>query len=32
MGGGAIMGQGVGLQGQTYVIPTMFNTAVEIKP
>jgi hypothetical protein len=29
---GAIWGQGVGLQGQTYAIPTMFNTAEEIKP
>jgi hypothetical protein len=29
---GAIWGQGVGLQGQTYAIPTMFNTAAEIKP
>lgn len=29
---GAIMGQGVGLQGQTYAIPTMFDTAEEIQP
>ena len=29
---GAVMGQGVGLQGQTYAIPTMFNTTAEIKP
>lgn len=29
---GAIMGQGVGLQGKTYAIPTMFNTVGEIKP
>ncbi|MDR2382768.1 MAG: hypothetical protein LBD76_02665 [Prevotellaceae bacterium] len=29
---GAIWGQGVGLQGQTYAIPTMFNTATKIKP
>ena len=29
---GAIWGQGVGLQGQTYAIPTMFDTAEEIKP
>jgi hypothetical protein len=29
---GAVWGQGVGLQGQTYAIPTMFNTAAEIKP
>jgi hypothetical protein len=29
---GAIWGQGVGLQGQTYAIPTMFRTAEEIKP
>lgn len=29
---GAVMGQGVGLQGQTYAIPTMFSTAAEIKP
>ena len=29
---GAIMGQGVGLQGQTYAIPTMFDTTDEIKP
>ena len=28
---GAIMGQGVGLQGQTYAIPTMFNTTGEIQ-
>jgi hypothetical protein len=29
---GAAWGQGVGLQGQTYAIPTMFDTAAEIKP
>jgi hypothetical protein len=29
---GAVRGQGVGLQGQTYAIPTMFNTVAEIKP
>jgi hypothetical protein len=29
---GAVWGQGVGLQGQTYAIPTMFDTAEEIKP
>jgi hypothetical protein len=29
---GAIWGQGVGLQGQTYAIPTMFDSIVEIKP
>ncbi|MDR0691919.1 MAG: hypothetical protein LBF69_02640 [Prevotellaceae bacterium] len=29
---GAVWGQGVGLQGQTYAIPTMFDTAAEIKP
>jgi hypothetical protein len=29
---GALWGQGVGLQGQTYAIPTMFGTAAEIKP
>lgn len=29
---GAIMGQGEGLQGQTYAIPTMFSTFQEIKP
>ena len=29
---GAIWGQGVGLQGKTYAIPTMFNSVVEIKP
>jgi hypothetical protein len=29
---GAIWGQGVGLQGQTYAIPTMFDTTAEIKP
>jgi hypothetical protein len=29
---GAIMGQGVGLQGRTYAIPTMFRTVDEIKP
>lgn len=29
---GAIMGQGEGLQGKTYAIPTMFKTVEEIKP
>jgi len=29
---GAVMGQGVGLQGMTYAIPTMFSTVDEIKP
>jgi hypothetical protein len=29
---GAIWRQGVGLQGQTYAIPTMFDTIEEIKP
>jgi hypothetical protein len=29
---GAIWGQGVGLQGQTYAIPTVFNTVAKIKP
>ena len=29
---GAIWGQGVGLQGKTYAIPTMFNSVEEIKP
>ena len=29
---GAIMGQGVGLQGRTYAIPTMFGSVDEIKP
>jgi hypothetical protein len=29
---GAVWGQGVGLQGQTYAIPTMFKTAEEMKP
>ena len=29
---GAIMGQGVGLQGQTYAIPTMHGGINEIKP
>jgi hypothetical protein len=29
---GAIWGQGVGLQGQTYAIPTMFRAAEQIKP
>lgn len=29
---GAVWGQGVGLQGQTYAIPTMFDTAAAIKP
>ena len=29
---GAVMGQGTGLQGQTYAIPTMFATTGEIRP
>jgi len=29
---GAVWGQGVGLQGKTYAIPTMFQTAEEMKP
>ena len=29
---GAKMGQGIGLQGQTYAIPTMFSTVDELKP
>jgi len=29
---GAVFGQGVGLQGKTYAIPTMFKTAKEMKP
>jgi hypothetical protein len=29
---GAVWGQGTGLQGQTYAIPTMFDTTAEIKP
>lgn len=29
---GAVMGQGVGMQGQSYAIPTMFKTVAEIKP
>ncbi|MDR1458799.1 MAG: hypothetical protein LBI60_01085 [Bacteroidales bacterium] len=29
---GAIQGQGEGLQGQTYAIPTMFNSVEEIQP
>ncbi|MDR0757478.1 MAG: hypothetical protein LBF85_06515 [Tannerella sp.] len=29
---GAVWGQGTGLQGQTYAIPTMFDSAAEIKP
>jgi hypothetical protein len=29
---GAVWGQGAGLQGQTYAIPTMFATVAEIKP
>jgi hypothetical protein len=29
---GAVWGQGVGLQGQTYAIPTMFDTTEKIKP
>ena len=29
---GAVMGQGVGLQGKTYAIPTMFGSVREIKP
>jgi hypothetical protein len=29
---GAVWGQGNGLQGQTYAIPTMFDSVEEIKP
>ena len=29
---GAIMGQGVGLQGRSYAIPTTYNDIAEIKP
>ena len=29
---GAVYGQGVGMQGDTYAVPTMFNTAEEIRP
>jgi len=29
---GAVMGQGTGLQGKTYAIPTMFRTVDKIKP
>ncbi|MDR1338761.1 MAG: hypothetical protein LBK58_01680 [Prevotellaceae bacterium] len=29
---GAVWGKGVGLQGQTYAIPTMFGIVEEIKP
>ena len=29
---GAVMGQGVGMQGQTYAIPTMFASTEEIRP
>jgi hypothetical protein len=29
---GAVWGQGVGLQGRTYAIPTMFEKAQEMKP
>lgn len=29
---GAVWGQGEGIQGQSYAIPTMFNTVEEIKP
>ncbi|GHT79202.1 hypothetical protein AGMMS50262_22630 [Bacteroidia bacterium] len=32
MNWGTIWGQGVGLQGQTYAIPTMFGSVDEIKP
>jgi hypothetical protein len=32
MNWGAVWGQGAGLQGQTYAIPTMFNSAAAIKP
>jgi hypothetical protein len=32
MNWGAIWGQGIGLQGQTYAIPTMFDSVDEIKP
>lgn len=28
----AVMGQGVGLQGESYAIPTMFNSVEEIRP
>lgn len=29
---GAVMGQGTGLQGKTYAIPTMFSSVSEIRP
>ena len=29
---GAVMGQGVGIQGKTYAIPTMFSNTADIKP
>ena len=29
---GAVMGQGVGIQGQSYAIPTMFDSVEKIKP
>jgi hypothetical protein len=29
---GAVWGQGVGLMGRTYAIPTMFGAALEMKP
>jgi hypothetical protein len=29
---GAVWGQGTGLQGQTYAIPTMFDVAEEMRP
>ncbi|MDR1846880.1 MAG: hypothetical protein LBR17_02020 [Bacteroidales bacterium] len=29
---GAVLGQGVGLQGQSYAIPTMFDSVEEIRP
>jgi hypothetical protein len=32
MGWGAVWGQGTGLQGKTYAIPTMFKSAQEMKP
>jgi hypothetical protein len=32
MNWGAVWGKGVGLQGQTYAISTMFNSTTEIKP
>lgn len=32
MNWGAVWGQGTGLQGQTYAIPTMFRSASDIRP